>query len=127
MEIIRLPLDTGQEKVDPNSYFKTHTADDFRELPRRDFFDCILDTVPLDGSTKQRYKALLPLLELVVGQPELTWNDYVSVIDKRFPGYGKRKLDKQIAEYSKAKSEENESGQDSCHWPMWRLSATKPL
>ena len=89
VEIVRLPLDDGQEKTDPNSYFQDHTADDFRELPRRDFFDCLLDTIPKEGSPHQRYKALAPILKMIAEQPELpgrntsqlSINDFLNMTD----------------------------------------------
>lgn len=108
VEIINLPLNDAQGKADPNSYFQDHTADDFLELPRRDFFDCLLDSIPREASTQQRYKALAPILKMIAEQPELTWKEYVSAINKRFPEYDRAKLGKEIAGLSKEKIEQQE-------------------
>jgi putative DNA primase/helicase len=98
VQIISLPLDDDAEKSDPNSYFQDHSAEDFRALRRRDFFDVLLDTVSADGSPGEQYRAVEPILALVSEQPELTWKGYAAQIHRRLPPFDQRKLEKSIAE-----------------------------
>jgi len=68
VRILELPLDSGQEKTDLNSYFQTHTVDDFRQLEPRDFYSCLLDTIPTSGTVQQKVKAVKPIIALVAAQ-----------------------------------------------------------
>ncbi len=67
-----------------------------------------IESIPKEASIHEKYKALAPVLKLIAEQPELTWKEYISAINKRFPEYDRVKLGKEIAEYSKAKSEQQE-------------------
>ena len=96
VSILALPLPDGQSKTDANSYFQDHTLDDFKSLPVKDFFGCLLESVPANGSPQARYKALQPILELVSAQPELTWEDYAKSIRERVPGYSQSSLLEEI-------------------------------
>jgi len=101
VRILELPLESGEEKTDPNSYLQNHDIEDFHQLQARDFFRCKLDTVPTGGSSREKYKALKPVLELISEQPELLWKEYVNALSARFPELDKRKLEKEISQHHK--------------------------
>jgi DNA primase catalytic core len=106
VSVITLPLASGNEKADLNSHFQDHTGDDFRQLPVRDFFDCILNTVPTSGDPQEKYRSLEPILSLVSTQPELTWKEYAERIKSILPGFDQRKLEKEIAQRAKSTKDE---------------------
>ncbi|MGO9570398.1 MAG: phage/plasmid primase, P4 family [Desulfomonilaceae bacterium] len=94
--VVTLPLPDGQAKTDVNTYFQDHAINDFKSLPVKDFFDCLLKSVPANGSPQARYQALQPILKLVADQPELTWEDYAKVIREQVPGYSLSSLLEEI-------------------------------
>jgi len=108
VEIVNLPLD-GKEKADPNIYFQEHTAEDFRALERRVFFDARLDAVPSNGSPRDLYRALVPVLELIAEQPELLWKEYANRIHSRFSRLDKRKIEKEITDRRQGAEKINEA------------------
>jgi len=98
VSIITLPRGEGETKVDPNTYFHDHTADDFRALPAKNYFTSRLESIPTDGSPREKHRALEPLLKLVAEQPDLTWKEYGKAIAQRFPALDERKISKAIGE-----------------------------
>jgi len=109
--IVTLPLDPGAEKRDVNSYFQTHSIDDFRQLQPRDYLDCALDGIPTNGSPEAKYRALSPLLESIATRPELTREEYAGKIHSRFPHYKTQKLVKMISGLCSESSKESGSDQ----------------
>ncbi len=105
VKIISLPLTEDQEKCDPNSYFHDHSPEDFEQLPRRDFFQCLLDSVPAEGGPQVKFKCLVPVMKLVAEQPELLWKQYISTIHTRLPDFDSRKIEKELSVYVKAADE----------------------
>ena len=96
VSIVALPLPDGDSKTDLNSYFMDHSLDEFKSLPVKDFFDCLLESVPTTGTPQSKYKALQPILELISEQPELTWEDYAKVIRERVQTYSLSSLLEEI-------------------------------
>lgn len=101
VEIVSLPLEPDEDKQDVNSYFQSHTREDFDRLSHRDFFEVNLAAVPQDGTPREKYRALEPALRLVASQPELQWREYIDLLHKRCPGYDKRKLEKAVSDFHK--------------------------
>ena len=105
VSIVSLPISGEKTKTDVNSYFGDHDLNEFKGLPVKDFFDCLLESVPSNGSPQARYQALRPILELVSAQPELTWEDYAKVILERVPGYSQSSLLQEIRKIQQGTSE----------------------
>lgn len=109
VEILTLPLQPEQDKVDVNLYFQNHPTEDFNQLAGRLFIDCLLDTVPMSGSIIKRYKELKPIFKLISEQPELLWKEYISILSARFPALDKRKIEREISQYRKDAEENREA------------------
>jgi len=96
VRILTLSLPDGAEKTDLNSYFQDHTADDFRALEPREFFDLKLDSLPKQGTSQERYRAVKPVLELIAGLPELLWKEHTEALCARVPSLDKQKVKAEI-------------------------------
>jgi putative DNA primase/helicase len=105
VSIQALPLPDGECKTDLNSYFQAHDVEEFKNLPLRDFFDCLLEFIPTSGSVQARYQALQPILELIAAQPEITWEDYAKVIRERVPNYAQSKILEEIGKIGQGDNE----------------------
>jgi len=109
VRILELPLDSGQKKIDLNSYFLTESKEAFAQLTVRLFFDYLLDTVPTSGSIIERYRALKPILQLISDLPELMWKELINILSARFPALDRRKLEKEVSQYRKQSVEVQET------------------
>ena len=50
VSIITIPKNDNDTKIDLDEYFISHTLADFDNLERRDYFSCLCDQIPKDGS-----------------------------------------------------------------------------
>jgi putative DNA primase/helicase len=105
VRVITLPPDEGSKKVDVNSFFQAHSIEDFRLIEPKDFFEYALDQIPTQGRPDEKYLALQPVLSLIATQPQLTWHEYATKLQKRFPEYKATKIVREIVQLSKEDSE----------------------
>ena len=105
VSVITLPCEDGSKKSDVNSFFQSYSIDDFREIEVRDFFEYALDQVPTKGRPDEKYLALQPILSLISSQPQLTWHEYATKLQDRFPEYRATKIVREIVQLSKEDSE----------------------
>ncbi len=106
LSVITLPREDGCKKVDVNSFFQAHSIEDFREIEAKDFFEYVLDQIPTTGRPEEKYQALQPILTLISSLPQLTWHEYATKLQKRFPEYKATKIVREIVHLSKEDSEE---------------------
>ena len=105
VSIVRLPLKDGEKKTDVNSYVQRNGMEEFRKIPTRDYFECLLDLVPSNGSIQGRYQALKPILEVIKDQPQLTWDEYAKKVGERIPGFQKEKVLEELGSLTKGEKE----------------------
>ncbi|MFH1113712.1 MAG: phage/plasmid primase, P4 family [Pseudomonadota bacterium] len=108
VRIVEIPLPDEAIKVDVNSYFQDHTAEDFGKLEATEYFQYLLDSIPTGGSLRETYTEIRAVLKIIAHQPELLWKGLVDQVGKRFPDFPRQKLLKEIGELKAADTEKAE-------------------
>ena len=103
--ILRLPLKMERQRRTSTVSFKRMEWRSSSSLWHRDFFECLLDSVPSNGTIQGRYQAVKPILDLVKDQPQLTWDEYAKKIGERVPGFQKEKVLEELGSLSKGEKE----------------------
>ena len=85
VKVFTLPRPADLDKVDVNSYFQGHSSEDFLSLPRQDFFDVLMDSIPRSEDPQTQFQDLQPVLELVSHQPEPVWNNFLEKMREQIP------------------------------------------
>jgi len=99
VQIVTLPLDDGADKSDPNSYFQDHTADDFRGLPRRQFFDVATEPLLKAETIGDKKRAALTLVKIVADLNDpLLDSHYLKQIHQATPDFKLSELEKRLRE-----------------------------
>jgi len=95
--IVTLPLADGENKTDANSYLQKHTADDFQALEPRDFFDCLLESVPKVGNPQEIARAARKVLRVISSHPdELVHGPLLKKLRVRCPSLSSDVLTKEL-------------------------------
>ena len=113
VRILELPLPEGVDKVDANSYFVDHTAEDFRELEAKDFFACLCETISREGSVREKAAASKPIIKLVADlDDELLDRGLLRQIQKRCPDFQMDALVKRVRRHRAKEIDEMPTGGD---------------
>lgn len=65
VSIITIPKNNDANKIDLDEYFINHTLADFDKIERRDYFSCLCDQIPKNGTLQEKKPFVNDILKLI--------------------------------------------------------------